>query len=261
MILDTPYNGILPGKVEIPSCNHFSYVPGVPAFRMDIPHCRISTWQRRQQLPAGLSRTSLPYAPRPSFAALVKTCMPATLATRAVKDRERSGARPSRSLRWPFRFPVPHSEMVDLGVGVPEDLHGVPPVMLFSLKDFHVSMHVTGMDDPVRTAFRLHLRTFIIKPVPDCSYMERDHRSCKGAGAGCGLPALCCGMCARDRGTWHREESAGRHGQIVAESSPAALDDFIRLAHARNDPAIRVEEIAVKKGPATGEFRGFRAVW
>ena len=48
---------------------------------------------------------------------------------------------------------------------------------------------------------------------------------------------------------------------IVAESSPAALDDFIRLAHARDYPAIRVEEIAVKKGSATGEFRGFRAVW
>jgi hypothetical protein len=47
----------------------------------------------------------------------------------------------------------------------------------------------------------------------------------------------------------------------VAESSPAALDDFIRLAHARNDPVIRVDGIIVKRAPATGEFRGFRAVW
>jgi acylphosphatase len=49
--------------------------------------------------------------------------------------------------------------------------------------------------------------------------------------------------------------------RIVAESSPAALDDFIRLAHARDDPVIRVDEIAVKKEPATGEFHGFRVAW
>jgi acylphosphatase len=49
--------------------------------------------------------------------------------------------------------------------------------------------------------------------------------------------------------------------EIVAESSPAALDDFLRLAHARNDPVIRVDEISVKKSPATGEFHGFRVAW
>ncbi len=49
--------------------------------------------------------------------------------------------------------------------------------------------------------------------------------------------------------------------EIVAESSPAALDDFIRLARARNDQIIRVEEIAVKKGPATEEFHGFQVAW
>jgi acylphosphatase len=49
--------------------------------------------------------------------------------------------------------------------------------------------------------------------------------------------------------------------RIVAESSPAALDDFIRLAHARDDPVIRVGEIAVKKEQATGEFHGFRVAW
>lgn len=48
---------------------------------------------------------------------------------------------------------------------------------------------------------------------------------------------------------------------IIGESSPAALDDFIRLAHARNDPLIRVDDIAVKRGPATGEFHGFRVAW
>ena len=49
--------------------------------------------------------------------------------------------------------------------------------------------------------------------------------------------------------------------EMVAESSPAALDDFIRLARASNDPTIRVEGITVKKGPATGEFRGFFVAW
>lgn len=49
--------------------------------------------------------------------------------------------------------------------------------------------------------------------------------------------------------------------EIVAESSPAALDNFLRLAYARNDPVIRVDEITVKKGPVTGEFHGFRVAW
>jgi acylphosphatase len=49
--------------------------------------------------------------------------------------------------------------------------------------------------------------------------------------------------------------------EMVAESSPAALDDFIHLAHAKNDPVIRVEGIVVKKGSATGEFHGFRVAW
>jgi acylphosphatase len=49
--------------------------------------------------------------------------------------------------------------------------------------------------------------------------------------------------------------------EMVAESSPAALDDFIHLAHAGDDPVIRVEGIAVKKGAATGEFHGFFVAW
>jgi acylphosphatase len=49
--------------------------------------------------------------------------------------------------------------------------------------------------------------------------------------------------------------------EMVAESSPAALDDFIRLAHARNDPVICVDDITVEKSPATGEFHGFRVSW
>jgi len=49
--------------------------------------------------------------------------------------------------------------------------------------------------------------------------------------------------------------------EMVAESSLASLADFIRLSHARDNPVIRVDRIAVTPGPATGEFHGFRVVW
>lgn len=49
--------------------------------------------------------------------------------------------------------------------------------------------------------------------------------------------------------------------EMVAESSPASLADFIRLAHARGNPVIHVEDIAVKNEPATEEFHYFRAEW
>jgi acylphosphatase len=49
--------------------------------------------------------------------------------------------------------------------------------------------------------------------------------------------------------------------RIVAESSPAALADFLRLARAGDNRLIRVEAIAVNQGQATGEFRGFFIEW
>ena len=49
--------------------------------------------------------------------------------------------------------------------------------------------------------------------------------------------------------------------EMVAESSPAALADFVRLAHAREDPVIHVDSIAVTGSHATGEYRGFRVEW
>ncbi len=49
--------------------------------------------------------------------------------------------------------------------------------------------------------------------------------------------------------------------EIVAESSPAALNDFLRLARAGNDPFIRVTEMTVNNGKSTGEFRGFFVAW
>jgi acylphosphatase len=49
--------------------------------------------------------------------------------------------------------------------------------------------------------------------------------------------------------------------EIVGESSPASLDEFLRLARARDDPFIRVEEIVVKRCAGTGEYHGFRVEW
>jgi len=46
--------------------------------------------------------------------------------------------------------------------------------------------------------------------------------------------------------------------EMVGESSPASLADFIRMAHARGDPVIEVTKIVVTHLPSTGEFHGFR---
>ena len=48
---------------------------------------------------------------------------------------------------------------------------------------------------------------------------------------------------------------------MVAESSPASLADFIRLARAPAEDVIRVEDIAVIPGAAMGEFRKFYVEW
>jgi acylphosphatase len=63
----------------------------------------------------------------------------------------------------------------------------------------------------------------------------------------------------------------GVHGQVtnlpdgtvrmVAESSPAALADFIRMAHADGHPVIRVDRLDVREEPATGKFKGFWVDW
>ena len=49
--------------------------------------------------------------------------------------------------------------------------------------------------------------------------------------------------------------------EMVAESSPASLADFVRLARARDNPVIKVEDIDVRNSPATEEFHYFRVVW
>lgn len=48
---------------------------------------------------------------------------------------------------------------------------------------------------------------------------------------------------------------------MVAESSPASLADFIRLARAEGEPVIRVEDMAITQEPATGEYHGFWVDW
>nr|WP_320161706.1 acylphosphatase [uncultured Methanoregula sp.] len=49
--------------------------------------------------------------------------------------------------------------------------------------------------------------------------------------------------------------------RIVVEGPPTTLEDFVCLAHAEENPVIRVEKLDVKKEPATGEFRGFFVHW
>lgn len=91
--------------------------------------------------------------------------------------------------------------------------------------------------------------------------MERITAVAKGRVQGVGYRSFVAG-CAHATGVhgYVKNLPDGTVG-IVAESSPAALDDFLRLVHARNDPVILVEEIAVKKEAATGEFHGFRVTW
>ena len=48
---------------------------------------------------------------------------------------------------------------------------------------------------------------------------------------------------------------------IVAESSLASLDEFVRLIRATGDSMIRVEELMVTPGKASEEFKGFWAEW
>jgi acylphosphatase len=96
--------------------------------------------------------------------------------------------------------------------------------------------------------------------VPVCS-MERITAVARGRVQGVGYRAFVAG-CARETGVHGRVRNLpDGNVEIVAESSPAALADFIRLAHAPGSRMIQVEEIAVVHGPATGEFHGFWVDW
>lgn len=97
--------------------------------------------------------------------------------------------------------------------------------------------------------------------VPELLCMERIHAVAKGRVQGVGYRyfVLECAHATGVRG--YVKNLPDGTVEIVAESSPAALGEFLRLTHAKNDPIIRVGEIVVQNGPATGEFHGFRAAW
>jgi len=48
---------------------------------------------------------------------------------------------------------------------------------------------------------------------------------------------------------------------MVAESSQASLEDFVRRIHAFEGPVIRVEDLVVTPCVATGEYKGFWVEW
>ena len=48
---------------------------------------------------------------------------------------------------------------------------------------------------------------------------------------------------------------------MVAESSRASLEDFVRMVRALEEPVIQVEDLTVTTGEATGEYKGFWVEW
>jgi acylphosphatase len=48
---------------------------------------------------------------------------------------------------------------------------------------------------------------------------------------------------------------------MVAEGGEEALDVFLKLVRASNEPVIRVDDISVSTGEASGEFSGFWVSW
>jgi acylphosphatase len=48
---------------------------------------------------------------------------------------------------------------------------------------------------------------------------------------------------------------------IVAEGGQVALEVFQKLVRASDEPVIRVDDISVSSGEASGEFSGFWVSW
>jgi len=48
---------------------------------------------------------------------------------------------------------------------------------------------------------------------------------------------------------------------MVAEGGQEALDVFLKLVRASNEPVIRVDDISVSPGEASGEFSRFSVSW
>jgi acylphosphatase len=49
--------------------------------------------------------------------------------------------------------------------------------------------------------------------------------------------------------------------QIVAEGRRDALDAFVQMIRAEGEPVIRVDDLAITPGEATGECKGFWVEW
>ena len=48
---------------------------------------------------------------------------------------------------------------------------------------------------------------------------------------------------------------------MVAEGSDATLEDFVGMVRALEEPLIRIENLTVTQGAATGEYKGFWVEW
>lgn len=49
--------------------------------------------------------------------------------------------------------------------------------------------------------------------------------------------------------------------RIIAEGRRDALDAFVQMIRAEGEPVIRVDDLTISPGYATGEFRGFWVEW
>ena len=49
--------------------------------------------------------------------------------------------------------------------------------------------------------------------------------------------------------------------RMIAEGRCDALDAFVQMIWAKGEPVIRVDDLAITPGEATGEFRGFWVEW
>ena len=90
---------------------------------------------------------------------------------------------------------------------------------------------------------------------------DEGYRSGNRKSAGCRIPAFRGGM----------RPPFGSHGsvqnmpdgsvRIIAEGSPASLEEFALLVWAHGEPGIRVDGLQALQGEATGEFKGFWVKW
>lgn len=91
--------------------------------------------------------------------------------------------------------------------------------------------------------------------------MERIKAVARGRVQGVGYRhfVACCAHVTGVHG--YVENMADGSVMMVAESSRASLEDFVRMVRAVDEPLIRVKELMITPGAATGEFKGFWVEW